>query len=99
MSPPDLLARIDTDLRAAVASGDFAGAHGFWDQYAHALRGAASDADAAARLADAGRLIDWTRHTCAAARARAAEQLSQLASSSRYAQPPNERPHIFRLAC
>ena len=69
-----------------------------WAAYSARLE-ASLDADpsAAVRLREARALIDWTRQTCAANRARIADEVASLRICLRYSDPVAPPQRILRI--
>jgi hypothetical protein len=90
--------QLESDVREAVASGDYDSARRLWEGYAAGLRASiANDPAASASLERLRALIEWTRQTSAAERARMQDELANLGLCLRYADPPSPEHHILRL--
>jgi hypothetical protein len=89
--------QFEVEFRAAVAAGEYGQAQRHWTHYAAQLQVALATPAAASRLAEAARLLEWTRHTALADRTRALEQIHQSELRVRYAGFPPEPPRTLRL--
>ena len=87
-----------TEVRNAVASGDFERAHGLWDEYVTYLqdelrRGSLTRA----QLEEARELFEWARLTVLCARAHIQHRLNTLRVAEAYGEPlPSEARRIVQ---
>ncbi len=91
---------IEEALRRAVNSGDFAAAEDLTRAYVAALQTALRQlppAEGRLRLAEALRLVEWSRRCLCAARVRVGEKLRLAHRAATYCPGPPERVHTWKL--
>jgi hypothetical protein len=94
---------MDTDrtsqLRKAIASGDFGRALRLWDDYAAGIRREIGCGTCtAARMAEAREFLDWARRVVLCARAHAQNRLNAIHVARQYGPAPSRPASLFRTS-
>ena len=90
---------IETRIRRAVESEEYAKATQLWDEYAQSIRTRIESGTASRQeLADAGALLEWARTAVVCARSHSEARLRNLRGASAYGGAWTEAPRMTALA-